>query len=221
MPPHSTVCGLRRAELRSADPAETALFYRRLLDWTVLQSEHGFECWVGERRCATVRADGSPTETPRWRPVFAGASETAELTGPEDTPASMVTGRAQHGPWAPRPRRGEPCWIELHTSEERSADEFWSGSLFWSVRQGTPGVLYTVRDSAIAGRTAQRGSVAGTGWLCYFTVDELDRAAERVPELGGSVLERGHHDTLGRTLVIADADGAVSALVEGAGGWGG
>ncbi|WP_017975802.1 VOC family protein [Actinopolyspora halophila] len=220
MPPNSAVYGLRRAELRTPDPDATTHFYRKLLDWTVLRSEEGFDCWVGERRCARVRPDNA-AHPPQWRLVFAGAPENGELAGPEDTFASMVKGRAQHGPWAPRPRRGEPCWIELHTALADSADRFWSESLTWSVREDAPKATYTVRDSAIAARTSPRESDGSVGWLCYFNVGELDGAAERVNELGGSVLERSRHDVLGETLLIADFDGVVSALVAEPSRWGG
>ncbi|ASU79216.1 hypothetical protein CDG81_13995 [Actinopolyspora erythraea] len=220
MPPPSAVRGLRRAELRTPDPAATTWFYRKLLNWTVLQSEEGFDCWVGERRCATVRTNRS-RRAPQWRLVFAGATTDGDLAGPEDTHASMVRGRAQHGPWAPSPRRGEPCWVELHTAQAESADSFWSESLIWTVDSEAGRTSYTVEERPVAGRTGPRGGVEGTGWLCYFVVEVLDEAAERVGELGGSVLERVRHDSLGDSLVIADPDGAVCALVAETGRWGG
>ncbi|SFE21761.1 hypothetical protein SAMN04487819_109171 [Actinopolyspora alba] len=220
MPPNSAVCGLRRAELRTADPAATAGFYRKLLDWTVLRSEEGFECWVGERKCATLRTNRS-RRTPQWQLVFAGATTDGDLSGPEDTCASMVRGRAQHGPWAPPPRKGEPCWVELRTAQAESADSFWSESLIWTVRTDSPRTSYTVGERAVAARTGPRGAAESTGWLCYFVVGALDEAAERVTELGGSVLERAPHDVLGESVVIADSDGVVSALVGETGRWGG
>jgi predicted enzyme related to lactoylglutathione lyase len=233
VPQRSTVRGLRRAELVTADPMGSARFYMDLLNWRVLDSEAGFDCWVGERRCATIR-------TPRlderwgWRLIFAGAAEDGSLTGPDDTHATMIRGRAQHGPWAPAPRRGEPCWVELFAEDADRADDFWADTLNWTVSAviagadaelsrsaaGSAEAHYATAGRSVAGRTSSRRLDGGMGWLCYFVVSDFDHEENQVHELGGKVIEREKHPTIGEALVIADPYGAVCAL-SSANTWGG
>ncbi|MFD0487310.1 hypothetical protein ACFQ0O_10045 [Saccharopolyspora spinosporotrichia] len=47
--------GLRRAELITADPLASMTFHEALLGWVPMQTETGFDCWIGNRRCASVR----------------------------------------------------------------------------------------------------------------------------------------------------------------------
>jgi predicted enzyme related to lactoylglutathione lyase len=235
VPQQSTVRGLRRAELVSPDSMGSAGFYMDLLNWRVLDSEAGFDCWVGERRCATIRAP-RVDERGGWRLIFAGAAEDGSLTGPDDTNATMIRGRAQHGPWAPAPRRGEPCWIELFAEDADRADDFWADTLNWTVSAGVDGVgadadpsrsgagsgeaHYATAGRSVAGRTSSRRFDGGRGWLCYFAVADIDHAENEVHELGGKVIERDKHPPVGEAIVIADPYGAVCALAS-ANAWGG
>ena len=52
-------------------------------------------------------------------------------------------------------------------------------------------------------------------WLAYFTVESMDDAAARIPELGGKVLVPPMEVPAGRLLVAGDPQGAVFALFEG------
>ncbi|WP_433869275.1 VOC family protein [Saccharopolyspora sp. CA-218241] len=213
--------GLRRAELLTADPLASVLRYQDLLGWVPVASDDGaLDCWVGERRCASVRTPrtGEPNG---WRPVFAGAAHDGSLTGPEDAIALVVRGRAQHGPHAPRPRPGEPCWVELATADPGRADAFWAETLNWAVRAESPGADYPgadylVDDRPLAGRS---DGAAGAGWLCYFAVADLAGAQDRAVEVGASARRRAH-PVLGEVLLVTDSlDGTIGlAAVER---WGG
>ncbi|MGP4017605.1 VOC family protein [Saccharopolyspora sp. 5N708] len=209
MPARPLVRGLRRADLISSDPTASAVFYRALLDWTPAASGIGLDCWVGDRRCAAVRAPRAD-EQPGWRLVFAGTSQDGALTGPDDTTALVTKGRAQHGPWAPSPRPGEPCWIELSTADPQRADAFWADTLNWAVHTERPGADYLVSGRPLASRTTRRS--AGWGWLCYFAVADVDAAGARVLELGGTIGDRIEHPLLGSAVVIADPAGAMIGL---------
>ncbi|RCW40505.1 hypothetical protein DFQ14_111154 [Halopolyspora algeriensis] len=220
MPSQKAVRGLRRTELITSDPETSLRFHRALLDWKVLSTEEGFSCWVGDRQIALVhtpRAD----EQAGWRPVFAGAGQGSVLTGPDDTSAVLATGRAQHGPWAPHPRRGELCWIELFTEDAARSDTFWTETLSWTSEEADDGAAYTAEEKPIARRSSSGRIGDRCCWLCYFTVDSLERAAEQVHELGGTLLERLEHPGMGETLIIADTGGAVSALTGKTETWGG
>jgi predicted enzyme related to lactoylglutathione lyase len=52
-------------------------------------------------------------------------------------------------------------------------------------------------------------------WLAYFTVESMDAANGRIPELGGKVLVPPMEVPAGRILVAGDPQGAVFALFEG------
>lgn len=212
---HNEVRGLRRAELITTGLPVSAEFYAALLSWRALRSATGFECWVGERQCASMRSPRSD-ENQGWRLLLAGAAHNCTLTGPDEASAELVTGRAQHGPWAPAPRAGEPCWIELFTSTAERADAFWAELLKWTVEGGADAV-YTSCGRPIAGRTE---CPRGCGWLCYYAVADLDAAADRVTELGGRVLGSARHKLLDEVLVIADPNGAITGLARERGGWG-
>lgn len=220
VPPHTVARGLRRAELIAHDPAASVRFHRALLDWMVLPAENGFDCWVGERRCATVRSP-RPDEETGWRLVFAGAAQDSFLTGPEEVSAATAKGRAQHGPWAPRPRRGEPCWVELFTDDAVRADAFWTDTLNWTSEDASGGATYVAAGKRVANRATRPRTDSPWGWLCYFTVEGIERAAEQVRELGGTLLDRIGHPELGETLVLADPDGAACALTGKTESWGG
>lgn len=219
MPSHTAVRGLRRAELLTHDPEASVSFYRSLLDWMVLQLDDGGDCWVGERRCATVRR-AKAGERPGWRMIFAGAAQDSMLTGPDDTSAGMAQGRAQHGPWAPSPRRGEPCWIELFTSEAAAADQFWTDTLAWTSTQETDTATYAVQGRPVANRSVHATAGGQAGWLCYFSVDSLDRAVDQVRELGGMIADRMRHPIVGETVVVVDSHGGVCALTGKTQSWG-
>ncbi len=220
MPPHTSVRGLRRAELLTDHPEESIAFYRSLLDWLVLQLDDGGDCWVGERRCATVR-QARPGERTGWGLVFAGAAQDSTLTGPDETSAGMARGRAQHGPWAPGPRRGEPCWVELYTTDSAGADAFWTDTLAWTATAEGDGATYALQGRPVATRAVHATAGGRSGWLCYFAVDSLDRAAEQVRELGGMIADRIQHSVLGESVVVVDPHGGVCALTGKTETWGG
>lgn len=215
MPPQPTARGLRRAELITTDVEAAVRFHERLFDWKVLQTEAGIDCWVGERRCARIRSRKAG-ESLGWRLVFAGAPQDGSLTGPDDTTATMTRGRAQHGPWAPKPRDGEPCWIDLAAGDVDRADAFWPDMLGWTVEDRT----YATGGRPVAHRVPSGDRDGRPGWLCYIGVADLAASAGRAEELGGRVVERLPHAVLGDTVLLADPFDAVLGLVVTTAAWG-
>ncbi|MEB3371261.1 VOC family protein [Saccharopolyspora mangrovi] len=205
VPARHAVRGLRRVDLLSPDPMAAALFYRAVLDWSPAYGQTGLDCWVGNRRCAFVRKPRAD-ETPGLRLVFAGAPMDCSLTGPDNALAQVTKGRAQHGPQAPEPRPGEPCWAELTTTDAARADAFWADTLGWKVEDGT----YLSGGRAIAGRTQAPGQ---PGWLCYFAVTDLDEVAGHAAERGGEV-ERITHPKLGKAILLTDDNGTRIGLAQ-------
>ncbi|MER5388514.1 VOC family protein [Saccharopolyspora sp. NPDC002686] len=213
MPARPVVRGLRRVDLISSDPVASAVRCRALLDWTPEPTGRGFDCWVGDRRCTRIRKPRAG-EQPGWHPVFAGKVPACALTGPDDAMALVARGRAQHGPWAPPPRPGEPRWIELVASDPERADAFWSETLNLAVHPEPHGANYLIADRPLASRT-DRLSSAGWGWLCFFAVDDLDAAEGRVEAVGSKVADRLDHPLLGDALLVTDPNGATFGLVTG------
>lgn len=214
--------GLRRAELVSDDPLAAAAFHEALLGWRSVQtSESALDCWVGERRCASIRSPRRGERT-GWRIVFAGASEDRPLTGPDDIDATVVTGRAQHGPWAPSPRLGEPCWVDLFAREPQQADAFWADTFHWSRAAEITAhtTAYACAGRPVASRTGAPRSDGNWGWLCYYAVNNMDVAEDRVPELGGRIVEWVRHPVVREAVVVADPQGAVYALTPHTRCWG-
>lgn len=215
----SAVRGLRRAELISREPVEAVRFYEKLLGWTIVADDAGIGCWVGDRRSAAVRRPVG-AEACGWRLVFAGSREDSSLTGPDDATAEVAKGRAQHGPWAPGPRAGEPCWIELSATDADRADEFWSSSLHWIAERADDSTIYTCAGRPIARRWSEQPLGDQRGWLCYYAVDDLADVSQRAVGEGGRVLGDSDHPALGATVLITDPSGAVFGLAGESAGWG-
>lgn len=222
VPQQTPTRGLRRLELTTADPEPTADFYADLLGWVVLADNDGsVSGWVGDRLAARVHPHGEGRRT-GWRAVFSGAEPRA-LTDDVDAHALVDHGRVLHGPWAPEPRPGEPCWVELMTQSD--TDGFWSEELGWRAR--TPQDPFTVFEvehdestRPVAGRLrADHG--LGTGWMCYFAVPDCERAAATAQRHGGTILVPPTSVPTGVVTAIADPAGDVCTLLQTPVGWGG
>jgi hypothetical protein len=113
---------------------------------------------------------------------------------------------------------GSFCWIELATSDQNAAKNFY-GSLFgWSPQDSPigPNEFYTIfkldgRDAA-AGytlRAEQKAQSVPPNWMIYMAVDSADQAAANAEELGGTVVMPPFDVMdLGRMAVIRDPTGA-------------
>jgi len=113
---------------------------------------------------------------------------------------------------------GSFCWIELATTDQKAAKDFY-GSLFgWSPQDSPigPDEFYTIfklegRDAA-AGYTLrqdQRAQGVPPNWMIYITVDSADQAATKTKQLSGTVVMPPFDVMdLGRMAVIQDPTGA-------------
>ncbi|GGM78869.1 hypothetical protein GCM10012275_56880 [Longimycelium tulufanense] len=231
MPTDAPVRGVRRIDLLSDDPSASVRFWGELLGWVVLPVQAGrLDCWVGERQVATCRRPG-PAEPLGWRVVFGGAAG-GVLAGPDGVSAACDAGRVQHGPTAPTPRPGEPCWVELVTEGEtgaRAADDYWPSRCGWTVAPAAPDVpagtaaLYRSGDWAVAGRRVPDPELGSerAGWACYFAVTDVAEATRRCQERGGAVLRAPGATLAGQVGVVRDPAGVVGHLLHQPAGWGG
>ena len=121
---------------------------------------------------------------------------------------------------------GAFVWYELMTTDTKAAEAFYDNVVGWgSVDSGMPDANYTLfkaGDVRVAGlMTMPEGALkmnAPPAWVGYIGVDDVDAAARKIAELGGTV-HRQPEDipTIGRFAIVADPHGAVFALFKGAG----
>jgi predicted enzyme related to lactoylglutathione lyase len=207
--------GLRRIELTTRAPEATADYFSQLLGWSVLpEAGEVFGGWVGDRLAVRI----SPGEEVTWRLVFSGLPVRALEHG-----VAVDRGRVLHGPWAPEPRPGEPCWVELLGIAD--ADDHYADELGWRLRD--PEEPFSLFDTdldgtprPVAGRlTADTGLTPG--WMVYFSVPDVDTALTSAVDLGGTVVADAREVPTGLVASIAEPAGAVVTLLQAPAGWGG
>ena len=114
---------------------------------------------------------------------------------------------------------GAFCWVELCTTDQNAAKDFYSSLFEWNANDMPmgPNDFYTIfrlqgRDAAAAYtlRPDQRSRGVPPHWMLYVAVDNADAAANRAVELGGQVLAPAF-DVMdaGRMAVVQDPTGAV------------
>ena len=227
MPEDVPVKGLRRVELRSNDPAGVG----RALPEPVRLDRH-----AGRRRHPEMlgrRPVGRPDPKtrrlgdPGLDPVL-GGRPTALLADPAGVTATLDPGRVRHGPWAPPPRHGEPCWLELMTAD--TTDDYWAAQLGWTLRADTdvkPFALFDAPDDAgtrcrrrprLARRPGHR-RVLGACWMCYLAATDITLVTETAVAGGATLLIEPREAPAGVIAAIADPYGTVCTLLEDPAGW--
>jgi predicted enzyme related to lactoylglutathione lyase len=117
---------------------------------------------------------------------------------------------------------GSPCWFELGTTDQTAAKEFYSELLGWSIQDNPMGPLevYTIfqlngRDAAAAFTLPAQMVEQGVPphWGVYFATPNVEETAAKVPELGGTVVQKPF-DVMesGRMAIVKDPGGAVFSL---------
>ncbi|MEU5400304.1 VOC family protein [Streptomyces sp. NPDC005963] len=125
---------------------------------------------------------------------------------------------------------GTPVWHELLTSTTSSVSKFYETVFGYEIEKDTPAepeagspqgeendrVTLLLDGRAVAalhgvGRTLSRRR--GTAWMTYFQVEDTDRSASQVIELGGQVITPPSDGPHGRTATVSDPEGAVFTLV--------
>ena len=110
---------------------------------------------------------------------------------------------------------GEFCWIELATSNQDAAKNFYGALFGWTARDVPtgPGQVYSLLE--LQGRIAAAAFTISPGenaagvpphWHLYVAVSSADEAAKKAGELGGKVVE-GPFDVMdrGRAALIFSA----------------
>jgi uncharacterized protein len=112
-------------------------------------------------------------------------------------------------------------WHELGTPSVQKSRDFFTGLLGWTVREEPMGPDFTYYIWQANGKDI--GGMYQTGgpgmeqvpphWMLYVGVDDVDAAAARTTELGGTVMkEPTDIPNTGRFAIIQDPGGATIAL---------
>ena len=117
---------------------------------------------------------------------------------------------------------GTISWVDLATTDQAAAKEFYGGLFGWEYDEQPVGEGITYSMGKLRGRSAaaispQQADETAAGipphWNVYVTVDDVDAVSAKAGELGGNVLA-GPFDVFdaGRMSVLADPAGAVLCL---------
>jgi uncharacterized protein len=117
---------------------------------------------------------------------------------------------------------GDFCWIELATTDQAAAKNFYSELFAWSFSEFPigPNEFYTMfqvdtRDvgAAYTLRPEQRKEGIPSHWNLYVAVENADTAADRATQLGAKVLAPPFDVfDVGRMAVLQDPTGAALSL---------
>lgn len=120
-----------------------------------------------------------------------------------------------------RGKVGHGGWNELHTTDWKSALEFYGTNFGWSAAEamdmGPMGTYQLFRDggeSEAMGAMFNNPNLPRPAWLYYFHVDNITAARTRLEAAGGSVLMGPHEVPGGQWIMQArDPQGAMFAIV--------
>ncbi len=115
-------------------------------------------------------------------------------------------------------KQGTPSWVDLSTTDQDAAKEFYSKIFGWEYQDNPmgDGQVYSmaqVDGSAASAIFTQMSEEADNNvpphWNVYITVDDIEATAAKVPDLGGTVVA-GPFDVFeaGRMIVAQDPSGA-------------
>jgi uncharacterized protein len=116
---------------------------------------------------------------------------------------------------------GSFTWAELDTRDVEGAKRFYEAVFGWGADTTEGEMTYTefkLGGESIGGMMDMPPMVPAEVppyWLVYFQVADVDAAAARVGELGGSVMAPPMDFPGGRFAVVADPQGAVFGLMSG------
>lgn len=115
---------------------------------------------------------------------------------------------------------GAPCWVSLGTRDLPAAQKFYTAVLGWDWRTGGLGSQYrfaSVGGVPVAGVSAVEAMDAKAfAWTPYFATSDADEAVARSHERGGTTAVGPISFPPGRAALLADRDGAVFGVWEGA-----
>ncbi|WP_434615698.1 VOC family protein [Arthrobacter sp. A5] len=123
--------------------------------------------------------------------------------------------------------QGTPCWVDLSSTDVDGARAFYAGIFGWEYAANvmSPEMTYylaTKNSGNVAGLSQQMPEMAASGipsnWTTYLAVDNVDEAAARVTEAGGSLMfPPDEVPGNGRMVIATDSSGTPVGLWEAKG----
>jgi predicted enzyme related to lactoylglutathione lyase len=122
----------------------------------------------------------------------------------------------------PDPKPGSFCWVELGTTDNEAAKNFYTQLLGWEAEDHPkgPDSVYTIvklGDKDVAGLYKLTADMLAQGvpshWMSYVATANADETTEKAKAAGATIMN-GPFDvaTLGRMSVIKDPTGAVFSI---------
>jgi uncharacterized protein len=94
-------------------------------------------------------------------------------------------------------KQGTPCWVDLSTTDIETSKAFYSNLFGWEMDamdagNGMTYYMAKLKGKYVAGLMQQLPDVASAGmpsyWANYIAVDDVDEAARRATEAGGTIV---------------------------------
>jgi hypothetical protein len=112
---------------------------------------------------------------------------------------------------------GALCWNELNTRDLGKAKAFYGDVFGWEANDSEAYTEWQLGGRVIGGAMAMGENFppeVPPNWLVYFAVDDVDATAAKAAELGGTVIAGPITVDVGTFVVLADPQGAVSAVIQ-------
>lgn len=115
---------------------------------------------------------------------------------------------------------GTFCWIELGTSDDAGAKQYYTSLFGWTTNENDMGEMGTYyifqkngRDCAAMYKMGKDMQGVPPNWMSYVSVADADAAVEKAKSLGGNVIN-GPFDVydFGRMAVMMDPQGAAVSV---------
>jgi predicted enzyme related to lactoylglutathione lyase len=108
---------------------------------------------------------------------------------------------------------GVPCWVEIVQAEPEAAQRFYAGLFGWEFVGGEEYAVARLRGRDVAGIAALPAPDVPQAWFTHVRVEDVDQAAARVMDAGGTVVTAPvDAEPAGRLAVVADPAGAQLCL---------
>lgn len=117
----------------------------------------------------------------------------AEIKDPSGAQIDVWQPKKNDGTDADKSKHGAPSWYENYATDTKKAAKFYTDLFGWTAEvMPIPGMDYTVfsfEGVQVAGMMAAAGEMKDVppSWATYFTVEDIDKTAKQVAELGGTV----------------------------------
>lgn len=156
------------------------------------------------------------------QPVDMEGDKLGNLQDPQGAKFCIWQSGPKHEPTAVN-EPGALCWTELYTTDPKAASEFYTKLLGWTAKPFIGGPMpYTTftpagQERGTAGMLEITAEMKGMSpqWVPYFMVEDADRMAVLVKQLGGQVhCEPTDIPKVGRIVIAADAEGASFAVIK-------